>query len=428
MLRDQIRPHPAGPRPTSVRQLRVGETMRRILAGILARDDKPVTITEVRVSPDLRNATVFFLQQTAPHDLEANRGRLRAQIAAAMRLKRAPALTFAADSSLSAAQAIDRLLKQPQVSRDLVFTAPEQAPAPAPAPASPPSGWLILDKPAGITSARATAQVKRLAGAAKAGHCGTLDPDAEGVLPIALGEATKLVRFLVDARKTYRFTIEWLSPPPSPAAIQAALATFLGEIEQVPPRLSAIHVNGKRAYALARAGVAFDLAARRVHLYAASLLDGGTIEITCSKGFYVRSLARDLAAALGAEYRIASLRRTAVGPFADPLPLPETRAALLARLQPVETILSGGGIASLGVSAAEEMRLRWGQGIFLSSPDEKSDVACPPPGKPMLALRDGKAVALVCRGAAGEIKPVRVLHPHTSAGAQEKQGKETEGR
>ena len=255
-----------------------------------------------------------------------------------------------------------------------------------------------------------------------------MDPDAEGVLPIALGEATKLVRLLVEARKTYRFTLEWLSPRPSAAAIEAALETFLGEIEQVPPRLSAIHVNGKRAYALARAGVAFDLAARRVHLYSARL-EGDSIEIVCSKGFYVRSLARDLAARLGAQCRIASLRRTAVGPFAAACPLPAERQALLALLLPVERILAGGDIACLDVSADEEMRLRFGQGVFLSSRQEKSDVECAAAGRPMLAMRDGKAVALVCRSETGEVRPVRVLHPHGGvAGEPQQQEREKEGR
>lgn len=406
----------------SMRQLRVGETMRRVLAEILTREGFSVTITEVRVSPDLRNATIFFLPPAALNVLESNCRRLRSQIATDMRLKHTPSLTFAADRSLEAAQTVNRLLNQPQVARDLVCSAPMS-------PSVIPSGWFILDKPRGITSTEATARVKRLSGAAKAGHCGTLDPEAEGVLPIALGEATKFARLLVDSCKTYCFALEWHSLPPTREAICSALNTFLGEIEQIPPRLSAIHVNGKRAYVLARAGVEFDLPPRRVHLYSATLLDDDAIEITCSKGFYVRSLARDLASALGTECHITTLRRTAVGPFNTPHTFPEEKQQLLACLQPVESILTTGDIQLVTVSDAEEMRLRWGQGIFLSSLEDKMEVAYNLPCRPMVAERGGQAVALVRRGEKGEVRPVRVLHPHaTTSGMQEKQEKQTEER
>src|SRR5215469_15893676 len=195
-------------------------------------------------------------------------------------------------------------------------------------------GWLVLDKPVGLSSAAAVTAVRRLFNAAKAGHGGTLDPLASGVLPIALGEATKTVGFAMAGTKTYRFTVRWgerrttddaegtvmatSAARPAAAEIEAALQRFIGEIEQVPPDFSAIKVEGRRAYARARAGETLALAPRRVRIDRLSLLDRpdadhARLETVCGKGTYIRSLARDLAAALGTLGYVADLRRVAVG-------------------------------------------------------------------------------------------------------------------
>ena len=182
------------------------------------------------------------------------------------------------------------------------------------------SGWVVVDKPVGPTSTQVVAMVRRLYNAQKAGHAGTLDPLASGILPVALGEATKTVPFILDATKGYRFTIRFgvatttddaegtatsTSPVrPSAADIEAMLPRFTGPIEQVPPAFSAIKVDGERAYDLARAGEAVELKPRPVTIHWARLTgcpdgDHAELEISCSKGTYVRSLARDLALALG---------------------------------------------------------------------------------------------------------------------------------
>ncbi len=201
-------------------------------------------------------------------------------------------------------------------------------------------GWLILDKPLGITSADGVARIKRVLRQlgypkTKIGHGGTLDPLATGVLPIALGEATKLAGRMLDATKAYRFTVAWgtstatddaegavtaTSPVrPDTAAITAILPQFTGPITQTPPAYSALKVDGQRAYKLARAGEVVELASRNLVIHHLALLDtepdAATFEVTCSKGTYVRSLARDLALALGTVGHVSLLRRTRAGPF-----------------------------------------------------------------------------------------------------------------
>lgn len=449
---------PRGPTP-SLRQLRVGENMRRILAEILRLGNLPhqdlcrlqITVTEVRVSPDLSNASIFLLpfggeeNQAALNALEQSRGLLRAKLAAQMRLKRTPALNFAIDRSFDNAREIDRLLRLPKVARDLQTQSPRDAPLAGVAP----SGWLILDKPPGMTSARAVAKIKLLSGAAKAGHCGTLDPSAEGLLPIALGEATKLTSFVADAPKTYLFAVFWgaatssddsegevvaRSPlRPNCEDIRIALQGFLGEKEQIPPRYSAVHVSGTRAYKLARTGQEFHLVPRQVCLYDAKIVraesgaDTALFEITCSKGYYVRSLARDLGKKLGTLAHVKWLRRIRVGMFTEEMSIPlevdsdlrhnkesqdrgEERRRLLARLQPVESVLEN--VPTVSIDAVEEARLRQGQPIILSSKSEQGGVAWEASRMPLVALREGRAVALL-RFAEGESKvwPVRVLHP-----------------
>ncbi len=200
---------------------------------------------------------------------------------------------------------------------------------------NPVHGWVVLDKPLGLGSTKAVGRVRWLFEAQKAGHAGTLDPLATGVLPIALGEATKTVPFLVDAAKAYEFDITFgLSTEtldaegevtgrsdvrPEADAIKAVLPRFIGNVEQVPPKYSAIKINGKRAYDLARAGVAVEMKTRIVRIDAVSLTQhSGNIAsftVDCGKGTYVRSLARDICEALGAQGHVSRLRRTRVGPF-----------------------------------------------------------------------------------------------------------------
>jgi len=201
---------------------------------------------------------------------------------------------------------------------------------------NPVHGWVCLDKPLEMGSTEAVTRIRRLFDAQKAGHAGTLDPLASGILPIALGEATKTVPHLMEAQKVYRFTVNWgvstdsvdregeiigrSDVRPTPDQVSAALPAFVGEIDQVPPAFSAIKVDGRRAYDLAREGVEVELKSRRVTIHSAQVSatpDPDHVEITIrtGKGVYVRSLARDLAAVLGAEGHVSALRRERVGPF-----------------------------------------------------------------------------------------------------------------
>jgi tRNA pseudouridine55 synthase len=203
-----------------------------------------------------------------------------------------------------------------------------------------PNGWLILDKPLGLSSAQGVAAAKRILRGIgirpdRIGHGGTLDPLATGVLPIAIGEATKLAGRMLDATKAYDFTVKWGEATatedaegdviatsdvrPDAAAIAAVLARFTGPIEQVPPAYSALKVDGQRAYALARAGESFELAVRHVTIHSLVLVestqDSATFSASASKGTYIRSLARDIALTLGTVGHVTMLRRTKAGPF-----------------------------------------------------------------------------------------------------------------
>ncbi|MEK9642923.1 MAG: tRNA pseudouridine(55) synthase TruB [Paracoccaceae bacterium] len=198
------------------------------------------------------------------------------------------------------------------------------------------SGWLLVDKPAGITSTAVVNKVKWALNANKAGHCGTLDPEATGVLAIALGEATKTVSYVTEALKCYRFTVRFGAATntddaegeviaesdlrPSDAEIKDALNRFIGDIEQIPPKFSAVKIDGERAYALARQGENIELASRP--LFVQSLLmidrpdrDHAVLEMVCGKGGYVRSIARDLGEYLSCHGHVQSLRRLWAGPF-----------------------------------------------------------------------------------------------------------------
>ena len=298
------------------------------------------------------------------------------------------------------------------------------------------SGWICLDKPLDLTSTHAVSRVRRGFNAQKAGHAGTLDPLATGILPIALGEATKTVPFLMDADKTYRFVIAWGTTTasfdregavtatsqvrPSRAAIEAALPAFVGEIQQVPPIYSAIKVDGERAYDLAREGIEVELSARTVTIHAARVLDipdadHVEIQIDCGKGTYVRALVRDLAAALGACGHVSSLRRTRVGSFT------EDRAISLEMLEnlcntgaasevllPVETALDD--IPALALTTEDAFRLTQGRSIvLLPRQAEALKARLFGDSRIVAASHEGKIVAL-CEMRAGRLNPTRVFH------------------
>jgi tRNA pseudouridine55 synthase len=261
-------------------------------------------------------------------------------------------------------------------------------------------GWIVLDKPVGMTSTHAVSAVRRLTSARRAGHAGTLDPLASGCLPIALGEATKTVPFVMEGRKRYRFTVQWgeerdtddaegrvteaSAARPGEADIRAALPRFTGTISQVPPRFSAIKVEGERAYDLARDGEVVELEARPVDIGRLDLIecpdaDRAVFEAECGKGTYVRALARDLGRVLGTFSHVCALRRTAVGPFGplDMIPLERLEglwhraavgeASLSDALKPVETALAD--IPALAVSRADAARLQRGQAVLLRGRD-----------------------------------------------------------
>lgn len=288
------------------------------------------------------------------------------------------------------------------------------------------SGWVILDKHVGMTSTHAVAVVKRAFNAKKAGHAGTLDPLASGILPIALGEATKTVPFVMDGRKAYRFTVAWgvetdtddaegrpvatSDARPERAAVEAALPAFVGAIEQVPPRYSAIKIQGERAYDLARDGETVELVARPVQIDRLEVVgheNGQTvIEAECGKGTYVRALARDLGRMLGCYGHVAALRRTRVGPFTEAeacavATLSEQGPeAALAHLRPVETALDA--IPGVAVSRDMGLRLMRGQSVILRGRD------APVSGK-AFATCSGILVA-VGDVERGELVPHRVFH------------------
>jgi tRNA pseudouridine55 synthase len=258
------------------------------------------------------------------------------------------------------------------------------------------NGWLVLDKPVGMTSTHAVAVVRRRFAAKRAGHAGTLDPLASGCLPIALGEATKTVPFVMDGRKTYHFTVRWgeerdtddaegrvvasSAERPQADAIRALLPRFTGTIAQVPPRFSALKIEGERAYDLARDGEVVELAPRPVEIHRLELVatpdpEHAVLAAECGKGTYVRALARDMGRALGCLGHVAALRRTCVGPFTEDCAvkldaLPETApadASASALLLPVAAGLAG--LPSLTVSQADASRLARGQPVLLRGRD-----------------------------------------------------------
>lgn len=293
-------------------------------------------------------------------------------------------------------------------------------------------GWLVLDKPLGLSSAAAVARVRRALGVAKAGHGGTLDPLATGVLPIALGEATKTMSFVMNGAKTYRFKLRWgaetstddlegevtaTSPQrPTPEMVARVLPEFHGTILQTPPAYSAIKIDGERAYARARRDVQLSLAPREVEIKSLALLsatpDEADFELRCGKGTYVRAIARDLGRRLGCFAHVVELRRLASGPFteADMISLANLeefghntagRKAITSVLRPLRTALDD--IPALALSESEAERLRQGQPVRLRAPETQPERCT------VLVLDGDKPVALAAVEH-GVIRPRRVFN------------------
>ena len=296
-------------------------------------------------------------------------------------------------------------------------------------------GWIIIDKPGGLSSNAVVGRVRRLTGAAKVGHTGTLDPMATGVLPMALGEATKIVSYLMDGAKAYRFTVRWgeqrntddaegevvatSDARPAKEQILAVLGNFIGDIEQVPPVFSAIKIEGKRAYALARADQAPEMKPRTIHIEDLKLLsvvdaDHAEFEAVSGKGAYMRSLARDLGTALGTVGHIAQLRRIAVGPFdekqaisLDKLESLRHSAPLSEHLLPVETVLDD--IPALALTETEARKLSQGQAIPVLPVASRSPLKNIGQGDVVRVMAEGRLVALA-KINGGEIRPFRVMN------------------
>lgn len=293
------------------------------------------------------------------------------------------------------------------------------------------NGWIVLDKPLEVTSTQAVARLKRLFHANKCGHAGTLDPLATGMLPIAFGEATKTVSFVMDGTKVYRFTVRWGAQTstddtegeviarsdvrPTSADIEALLPEFTGEIMQVPPKFSAIKIDGERAYDLARDGEDVVLEPRPIEILDLALVetpdsDTAVFECECGKGTYVRALARDMGLRLGTRGHVIALRRIHVGPFEeeDLVPLADLEAALAdGGLEAVRTFLAPveAGLAQVTevpITRDAAARLRRGQSVILRGRD---------------AIADEDAVYATCGGeliaigevARGELLPRRVF-------------------
>jgi len=289
----------------------------------------------------------------------------------------------------------------------------------------PVHGWFNIDKPYGMSSAKVVAEVKRMTDAAKVGHGGTLDPLATGVLPVALGEATKTMAWAMDGQKTYRFVVRWgearntddaegevtatSEARPDRAAIEKILGEFVGDIEQTPPIFSAIKIDGKRAYKLARDGEEVEIPTRIVQIERLELLecpdvDHGAFEVTCGKGTYIRALGRDMALRLGTVGYLSELSRTAVGKFkiSDAISLDSLNdfshiAPLNSCLLPVEAALDD--IPAFSLTGPQAERLRNGQMVrVLDAPDGLCR-----------ARWDGKLIALV-DVKSGEVRAVRVFN------------------
>ena len=295
-------------------------------------------------------------------------------------------------------------------------------------------GWLNLNKPSDITSTQCVGLLKRLYNAQKVGHGGTLDPLADGVLPIAFGEATKTSQWAMDGDKEYVFTIKWgistdsqdaegdvvssSDARPSREEIENWLASFHGEVEQVPPKFSAIKVDGKRAYDLARGGEDFELKSRRVKVMSARLedipdADHATIHVHCGKGFYVRALARDLAFDLGCDGHITRLTRTRVGDMTIQAAMPlevlkstDDQDARIEYLSPLQSVLRD--VPKLEITSLETSQIRQGRAIVLLPHVVEQWRAERGEDRLALAIDAGTAVALG-EVRAGRFQPSKVF-------------------
>ena len=288
------------------------------------------------------------------------------------------------------------------------------------------SGWLIVDKPAGVGSTDVVGKVRWALDAKKAGHAGTLDPDATGVLAVALGEATKTVPLLTEALKAYDFTVTWGAETatddasgqvlrqsekrPTAEEITAALPEFTGDIMQVPPAFSAVKVDGERAYDLAREGEALELAARPLYVDELSLIearaDQADLHMVCGKGGYVRSIARDLGRALGCLGHVASLRRIWSGPFevddAVPFDLIDraNQAEIEARLLPLQSALT----------ELPEMRATDQGAVRIMNGNPGQVLGTAQYGETVWVSHAGRAIC-IGRYLGGEVQPDRVFNP-----------------
>jgi len=296
------------------------------------------------------------------------------------------------------------------------------------------SGWLILDKPVDFGSTEAVSKIKWLLNAQKAGHAGTLDPLASGMLPIALGDATKTVPYVMDGRKIYEFTVTWgeerstddlegevtasSDTRPAEQAIRDLLPNYTGVIQQIPPQFSAIKIAGERAYDLARDGETVEIPAREVEIFRLTLLgvtqNEAHFEVECGKGTYVRSLARDFGRELGCYGHISNLRRTFVAPFGEDKMVPladlvaleeiEDRDERLAALDAylIDTAEALSSLPHLPVTEEQAHRIKMGNPIILRGRD------VPVEEPEAYATVRGKLIAIGEIGQ-GEFRPKRVF-------------------
>lgn len=294
-------------------------------------------------------------------------------------------------------------------------------------------GWINLWKPTGISSMQAVSVVKRALSPTKIGHAGTLDPAADGILPIALGEATKLIPLLQDSLKTYRFGVNWgvatntddiegeviatSDIHPSTEQINAILPQFTGTIDQIPPPYSAVKINGQRAYTLARKGETFEISARPVYIDSIELIenegDSAVFEVTCGTGTYVRSLARDMAAILGTKAHCGFITRINVGKFTEntsislenlgQMDYTEANAIMWPMVNGLDDILV------IAINDTELQRLQRGNDIrFLSKMDAARLPSTDPDG-PVLAVYQDRVIA-ICSLKGVTLQPTRVLN------------------
>lgn len=293
------------------------------------------------------------------------------------------------------------------------------------------NGWLIIDKPRDMGSTQVVNLTRRLFNAKKNGHAGTLDPFATGVLPIAFGEATKVLPYVTDGNKEYEFllqfgastntddsegeVVERCEKIPTEDEIKQIIPTFIGKIKQIPPMYSAIKINGERAYKLAREGQQVEMPEREIEIFDLQLLNFDEanrqvrFKVKCSKGTYVRTLGRDIALKLGSKGYLQELRRTKCGKFSidDAILLEKIKNMvhsddLKKDLLPLETSLRD--IADLAVSEADAAKLKQGQGLSPKAYDVHEYI-----GKEMVAFSRGKLVALV-RIDERRISPIRVFN------------------